>query len=75
MELPLTEVGNNYVLVVQDYLTKWPMVYTMPDQKSERIARIIVDEILPFFGVPEALLSDRGTNLSHLMLDLWSCWV
>ena len=71
MELPLTEAGNKYVLVFQDYLTKWPMVYPMPDQKSERIAKIIVQELLPFFGVPEALLSDRGTNLlSHLMLDL-----
>ena len=28
-------------------------------------------EVLPFFGVPEALLSDRGTNLlSHLMKDI-----
>ena len=26
---------------------------------------------MPFFGVPEALLSDRGTNLlSHLVLDV-----
>ena len=33
--------------------------------------KLIVNELLPFFGVPEALLSDRGTNLlSHLMLDL-----
>ena len=71
MELPLTEAGNKYVFVFQDYLTKWPMVYPMPDQKSERIARIIVDEILTFFGVPEALLSDKGMNLLlHLMLDL-----
>ena len=71
MELPLTEAGNKYVLVFQDYLTKWPMVYMMPDQKKERIARIIVQELLPFFGMPEAILSDRGTNLlSHLMPDL-----
>ena len=25
---------------------------------------------MPFFGVPEALLSDRGTNLSNLMLGI-----
>lgn len=30
-----------------------------------------MDEIIPFCGVPEALLSDRGTNLlSHLMCDV-----
>ena len=71
MELPKTEAGNKYVLVFPDYLTKWPMVYPMPDQKSERIARILVEEVIPFFRVPEALLSDRGANLiSHLMTDL-----
>ena len=47
------------------------MVYPTSDQKAERIARLLVEEIVPFFGVPEALLSDRGTNLlSHLMKDV-----
>ena len=66
-----TSHGNKHVLVFQDYLTKWPMVYPTPDQKTERIVCILVNEIIPFFGVPEALLSDRGTNLlSHLMKDV-----
>ena len=71
MDLPATTQGNKHVIVFQVYLTKWPMVYAIPDQKAQRIARILVEEIVPFFGVPEALLSDRGTNLlSHLMLDV-----
>ena len=38
---------------------------------TERITKLLSEEIAPFFGVPEALLSDRGTNLlSHLMLDV-----
>lgn len=71
MELPLTSRGNKYVVVFQDLFTKWPMVYAMPDQKSLRLVKLLVEEIVPVFGVPEALLSDRGTNLlSHLMLDV-----
>ena len=71
MDLPKTSSGNKHVIVFQDYLSKWPMVYPMPDQKAERIVKLLVEEIVPFFGVPEALLSDRGTNLlSHLMKDV-----
>ncbi len=65
MDLPVTTNGNKHVVVFQDYLTKWPMVYAIPDQKAHRIAHILVD------GIPECLLSDRGTNLlSHLLRDL-----
>ena len=47
------------------------MVFATPDQKAFRIARILAEEIVPIFGVPECLLSDRGTNLlSHLMKDI-----
>ena len=69
MELPKTESGNKYVVVFQDFLTKFPLVFATPDQKAIRLAR--AQEIVPLFGMPEALLSDRGTNLlSHLMKDL-----
>ena len=71
MELPLTKKGNRYVVVFQGMFTKWPMVYPVPDQKSQRLMKLLVEEIVPLFEVPEALLSDRGTNLlSHLMLDV-----
>ena len=36
--------------------------------KSIRITKLLAEEVVPMFGVPEALLSDRGTNLLlHLM--------
>ena len=47
------------------------MVFPVPDQKAERLAKLLCEEIIPLFGVPEALLTDRGANLlSHLMLDV-----
>ena len=71
MDLPKTTDGNCHVIVFQDYLTKWPLVCPIPDQKSLRIAKLLVEEVIRFFGVPEALLSDRGTNLlSNLMKDI-----
>ena len=36
MDLLKSSSGNKHVLVFQDYFTKWPMVYTIPDQKTHR---------------------------------------
>ena len=53
MDLPITEAGNKHVVVFQDFLSKYPLVYPVPDQKSIRIARLLVEEVVPLFGVPE----------------------
>ena len=43
----------------------------MQDQSSETIARLFVDNVICRHGVPNQLLSDRGTNLlSDLILDI-----
>ena len=39
------------------------MVYPVPDQKSERIVKLLAEEAIPLCGDPEALPSDCGTNL------------
>ena len=54
MALPLTARGNSYAIVFQDMFTKWLMVYATPDQKTERITKLLTQEIVPMFGVPEA---------------------
>ena len=71
MDLPKTDKGNQHVVVLQDFLTKWPLVYPVPDQKTHRVIKLLTEELVPMFGVPEALLSHRGTNLlSNLMQDI-----
>ena len=71
MDLPRTERGNKHVIVFQDILIKWPIVVPILDQKTSRVLQILVEEVIPIFGIPEALLRDRGTNLlSHLMQDV-----
>ena len=71
MELPITAKGNKYVVVFQDLFTKWPLVFAVPDQKATRIAKLLAEELVPMFGCPECLLSDRGTNLlANVMQDV-----
>ena len=71
MDLSKPIKGIKHVIVFQDLFTKWPLIFSVPDQKIERIVRLLCEEMVPMFGAPEALISDRGTNhLSHLMLDV-----
>ncbi len=67
MDLPITESDNKHVLV-----TKWPLIYPMPDQNTYQ-QKLIVDhlvkDLVPMFGVPEKLLSDRGTNLLSFLYN------
>jgi len=43
-------------IIFQDPLTKWAMVYAAPDQKVVRKAKLLAEEIVPMFCIPEALL-------------------
>ena len=71
MDLPTTQQGNKHVVVFQDFFSKWPLVFPVSDQKTTTLVQLLTKEVIPLFGVPEALLSDRGTNLlSHLMHDV-----
>jgi len=58
MDLPVTALGNRLVVVFQDFLTKWPLVFPVPDQKAVRLVKLLTEEVIPLFGVPEALLSN-----------------
>ncbi|GFX74678.1 retrovirus-related Pol polyprotein from transposon 412 [Trichonephila clavipes] len=40
--LPRSSDGNNNILVVMDYFTKWPEVYPIPDQEASTIAEVLV---------------------------------
>ena len=71
LKLPQTTSGNSYVVVFVDYLTKWPEAFALPDQKAQTIAQVFCEQIICRHGIPEQLLSDRGSNfLSELMLAI-----
>ena len=65
--MPLSSSGNKYIIVFMDYLSGWRHLLR-PTSMSETIARLLAENI---DGVPEELLSDRGSNfLSDLILEL-----
>ena len=68
---PLTEThqGNQYILVVGDYWTKWMEAYAMEDQQAETVAAKLVDEFVCRFGVPMELHSDQGRNFESAVFQ------
>ncbi|KAE8876932.1 hypothetical protein PF003_g38990 [Phytophthora fragariae] len=58
--LVTTPRGHKYILVFADYFTRWVEAFPVEDTIS--FVKIMVDEVLCRHGVPERLLSDRGTN-------------
>lgn len=59
---PTTKAGNKYILVVQDYFTKWVEIFAMPNQTAETVASLLVNEVFGRFGCCLEFHSDQGTN-------------
>ena len=67
---PPSKLGNRYVVVFSEYLTKWVEAFPVPSIEAPVIARLLVDEIFTRHGAPRTLLSDRGHLLTTLMMYL-----
>jgi transposase InsO family protein len=70
-ELPETEDGNRYILVVGDYHTKWTEAFPMPNMEAATVAKIIVEQVVARLGVPVAIHSDQGRQFeSRLFAEM-----
>ena len=70
-ELPETDDGNKYILVVSDYYTKWTQAIALPNQLAQTVADKLMIEFFSVFGMPKVLHSDQGRNFeSHLFRQL-----
>jgi len=66
--LPKTKRDNEYILILQDQLTKFCMGIPLPDQTSKTIAEVFVNRFISVLGASKAILTDQGRNfISNLM--------
>ena len=69
--LPVSNLGNKYILVVTDYFSKWVEIFPVPDQTAVTCAEKILDEVISRFGCPYDLHSDQGANyMSKIFKEL-----
>ena len=56
-----TKAGNKYILVLMDYVTKWPEAFALRNGTAETIVNFLI-EVTARIGVPQELLTDNGSN-------------
>ncbi|XP_050030532.2 uncharacterized protein [Dermacentor andersoni] len=67
---PATRKSNRYILTLVDYATRFPEAIALPSIETERVAEALL-QIFSRVGVPEEMLSDRGSNFtSELMAEV-----
>ena len=57
--LPETECGNKYIVVIDDYFTKWKEAYPMRNMEATTVANILVQEFISHFDVPKYLHANQ----------------
>ena len=66
--LPVTKPGNEYILTMQDQLSKFCLAVPLPNALASTIADAFIKKLICVFGSPKIILTDQGRNfLSNLM--------
>ena len=68
LKLPLSTKGNQYLLVIQDYFTKWLEAIPLKDQTADTIVAALI-RVFSAYGIPRYLHSDQGANFESTMLQ------
>nr|GEX00236.1 reverse transcriptase [Tanacetum cinerariifolium] len=56
--------GNKYILVAIDYLSKWVEAKALPTNDARVVVKFL-KSLFSRFGIPRAIISDRGTHLCN----------
>src|SRR5947207_13018032 len=59
---------NRYILVVTDYLTKWPEAKAMKEATAENVVKFIYEGIICRHGCLKIILIDRGTYFRNKLV-------
>ncbi|GKD94244.1 reverse transcriptase domain-containing protein, partial [Tanacetum coccineum] len=59
--------GNKYILVAVDYVSKWIEAQELPTNDARVVVKFLMG-LFARFGVPKALISDRGTHFCNTQL-------
>ena len=61
--------GSQYVVTCVDPFTKWAEAFPAPNKEAATVACILVEQVMCRFGVPLAVLSDRGKEVDGQLMS------
>ena len=67
LTVPISTNGNKYLLVIQDYFTKWATAIPLPNQSAATITSALIN-LFSQMGMPDAVHSDQGRNFESTIL-------
>lgn len=67
----LSSMGNKYILVVVDYVSKWIEVIASPTNDARVVIKMFKNYIFPRFGILHLVISDGGLHfISRIFKNL-----
>ena len=73
--MPTTPSGNKWILVLTDHFTRWQNALPLQSATAPAIAQALDQRVFTYFGLPEVIHSDRGTQFeSELFTELCALW-
>ena len=59
---PVSENGARFIVVCQDYFTKWPELVALSTTDASTVERWLLDEVSCRYGFPAEMVTDQGTQ-------------
>lgn len=65
--LPVSENGNEYIIVLCEYFSKWVDAWAVPNHKAQTVADKLVVEFFTKFGCPQQIHTDQGREFQSTL--------
>ena len=61
--------GYSNILVITDHFTRYAQAYATTNQSARTTARLLFDNFILHYGIPERIHSDQGRNFESKIID------
>ena len=66
---PKNQHGNCYILVAENYFTKWLEAWAIPNQEAKTVAQKLLEEMFLRFSLPDRLHADQGRQFEGKLIE------